>query len=138
MMAFGLYKRGQGTWSRGTAAAGLAAVGIWGTLQTYAWMENFTHAKAYYVGYWVPGLILVGFLWGAYYVTNQSKIADFLIETELEMKKVTWPVSREVLVATGVVIVIVVLLAAYLFVVDRLGIEPFFKLIGILPRTATS
>jgi preprotein translocase subunit SecE len=136
MMALGLYKRGQGVWSRGIAAAALASLGIWGGLQTYGWMDAFTHAKAYYAGYWVPGMILAGFVWGAYYVTNQVKIADFLIETEIEMRKVTWPASREVLVATGVVIVIVLLLGVFLFVADRLIIQPFFQLIGILPRAA--
>ena len=138
MMAVSLYKRGQGVWSRGIAAAGFAALGIWATLQTFQWMGALTHSTAYYVGYWVPGMILAVFLGCALYVTNRASLADFLIETELEMKKVTWPTSREVLVATGVVIVIVLLLGAFLWCADRWVIQPFFQLIGILPRlTAT-
>jgi len=134
MMALGLYKRGQGVWSRGIAAGGFAALGIWGALQTYRWMETLTHPKAYYAGYWVPGIILVTLLGSAYFITNGIRTADYLIETEIEMRKVTWPTSREVLVATGVVIVIVILLGVYLFLVDRFVVQKFFQLIGILPK----
>lgn len=131
-MAFGIYKQGQGRWARGVGAAALAAVGIWGAFETAGWMENY-HP---YIRLAVPGAVLLAFLWGAYYVANRPKVADFLIETETEMKKVTWPTSREVLSATVVVIVVVIILGMFLFGVDRLGIEPLFKLIGLLPKTA--
>ena len=134
-MAFGLYKPGQGKYSRGTAAAILAGFGIWGGLQTYNWMDNLIDRTSWYAGYWVPGLILVSFLSVGYYLTNTAKPANFLIETEIEMKKVTWPTYQEVLAATGVVIVVVILIGIFLFGVDRLLWEPFFKLIGILPKT---
>jgi preprotein translocase SecE subunit len=134
MMTVGLYKRGQGVWSRGIAAGGFAVLGIWATLETYRWMETLTHPKAYYAGYWVPGILLVVFLSSAYFITNRPRTADYLIETELEMKKVTWPTSREVLVATCVVIVLVLLLGVFLWCADRWIIQPFFQLIGILPK----
>jgi preprotein translocase SecE subunit len=137
MMALSLYKRGQGVWSRGIAAAGFAAIGIWGSLQTYRWMGALTSPTAYYAGYWVPGLILAVCLGSALFVTNRASVADFLIETELEMKKVTWPTPREVVVATGVVIVIVLILALFLFLVDRLLWQKFLELIGILPKLVT-
>jgi len=138
VMPLGIYKPGQGRWARGVAAAALGALGIWAGLQTYDWMERkFTHAGAYYVGYWVPGLLLLAFLLAAFYVANRPKATDFLIETETEMKKVTWPTYREVLAATAVVIVVVIILGAFLFSVDRWVIEPIFKLIGLLPGTTT-
>ena len=135
-MAFGLYKRGQGRWSRGVAATGLSVLGIWAALQTHDWMENYTGAASFYAGWWVPGGILLVLLGFAYYVTNRPKVTDFVIETETEMKKVTWPTYREVLAATAVVIVVVIILGVFLFAVDRVVVEPLFKLIGILPKVS--
>ena len=131
-MPFGLYKQDQGRWSRGIAAAGLTALGLWGALKTHDWMENYTGAGSFYAGWWIPGLILAAFASLAFYVSNRPKVADFIIETETEMKKVTWPTYREVLGATAVVIVVVIILGVFLFGVDRMLIQPFFELIGIL------
>jgi len=128
-MGFGIYKQGQGRLARGVAAVGLAPFGIWAALETYEWMVDFAYAR-----YYVPGAILLAFLAGAYYLANRPKTTDFLIETETEMKKVTWPTYREVLAATVVVIVVVIILGVYLFGIDRLVLEPAFKLIGILPK----
>jgi len=128
-MSFGIYKRGQGRWSRGVAAAALSAMGIWAAISTYRWMENYEE----WARFAVPGVILLGFLWFAYYLSNRPKTASFLIETEVEMKKVTWPTGREVLSATFVVIVVVLIMGAFLFGIDRYGLEPAFKAIGILP-----
>ena len=128
-MPFGIYKRGQGRASRGIAAAALAALGIWAAISTYEWTEGYQD----WARYAIPGVILLGFLWFAYYLSNRPKTSDFLIETETEMKKVTWPTSREVFSATVVVIAVVVIMGAFLFGVDRLAIQPLFQLIGILP-----
>ena len=43
---------------------------------------------------------------------------------------------RGVMLAVVMVIVVVMILGAFLFGVDRVVIEPFFKLIGILPKTS--
>ena len=135
-MPFGFYKPGQGQWARGVAAAALGGLGFWAAIQTHDWMENYVGAGGYYAGWWVPGVILLTFVWFAFYVANRPKITNFIIETETEMKKVTWPTYREVLAATAVVIVVVILLGAFLFSVDRVLIQPFFELIGILPGAA--
>ena len=129
-MSFGIYKRGQGQWSRGVAAAVLSALGIWAAVSTYGWTEVSVQEWGRYA---ISGGILLGFLWFAYYLSNRPKTASFLIETETEMKKVTWPTGPEVLSATFVVIVVVVIMGAFLFGVDRLVLEPVFKLIRILP-----
>jgi len=129
-MSFGIYKRGQGRWSRGVAAAVLSALGIWAAVSTYGWTEVSVQEWGRYA---ISGGILLGFLWFAYYLSNRPKTASFLIETETEMKKVTWPTGPEVLSATFVVIVVVVIMGAFLFGVDRLVLEPVFKLIRILP-----
>jgi preprotein translocase SecE subunit len=131
-MAFGIFKRGQGNWSRGVAALALSAMGIWGAISTHEWCARW-FVESSYAQWWVPAVILVGFLWFAYFLTNRPKTAEFLIETQTEMKKVTWPTSREVISATVVVIVVVLLLGAFLFLQDRYVISPVFRALEVLP-----
>jgi preprotein translocase SecE subunit len=131
-MPFGLYKPGQGQLARGISAAALLALGIWAAFETHSWMADQALRRYWYVGYWVPAMALLAFVGCAYFVANSPKLADFLIDTELEMKKVTWPTYREVLGATVVVIVVVILLGAFLFVVDRWVIQVFLEGIRLL------
>jgi preprotein translocase subunit SecE len=56
--------------------------------------------------------------WLIHRILNRPKIADLLIETENELRKVTWPSREETLTASLVVIATVVILVAYLWVVD--------------------
>jgi preprotein translocase subunit SecE len=47
-----------------------------------------------------------------------SKTKEFLVESVQEMKKTSWPNRKETLTTTGVVLVLVFLLAGYLGLVD--------------------
>jgi preprotein translocase subunit SecE len=47
-----------------------------------------------------------------------SNITQFVSEAWLELKKVTWPNRKETMGTTGVVLVLVVILAVYLGLVD--------------------
>jgi len=71
-----------------------------------------------YVEYAVPAILFAaaGLLVAKY--LNVPRVADFLIATESEMKKVSWSSKAEVLGSTMVVIVTVILLAVFIFVVD--------------------
>ena len=66
-----------------------------------------------------------------YWIINKPNIADFMIATEQEMKKVNWPSRKEIIGSTIVVIVGTLLIAALLFVVN-LGFGFLFTEIGIL------
>jgi len=73
-----------------------------------------------YVMYAIPAVLFAGLgLLAAKYL-NDPRLADFLIATENEMKKVAWSSKAEVIGSTAVVIVTVVLLAIFIFVVDLL------------------
>lgn len=64
-------------------------------------------------------LILLAALF-AFRQFNRPKTADFLIETENELKnKVTWPSRKEEVNATIVVVVAVLVLSIYIFGVDQ-------------------
>lgn len=51
-------------------------------------------------------------------ILNMPRIADALIETEIEMQKVTWPSWGETWSGTLAVVAMVLILFVYLFVVD--------------------
>ena len=47
-----------------------------------------------------------------------SKIAEFLQQVKAELQKVTWPTRKETYGSTMVVIVLVLMVAVFLWVVD--------------------
>jgi len=51
---------------------------------------------------------------------NYPRLADFLIETEIEMGRVVWPTRKEVLASSLVVIVTLLVMAALLYGADWL------------------
>lgn len=66
-----------------------------------------------------------------WFVLNKPRIADFLIATEIEMRKVSWPSRREIIGSTWIVICGTLMMVALLFTVN-LGFTWFFQRIGIL------
>ncbi len=63
-------------------------------------------------------------------ILNRPKIADTLIETEVEMQKVTWPTWGEVVQGTIAVTSMVVVLFGFLTVVDLLLAQGMKMLFG--------
>jgi len=57
-----------------------------------------------------------------------EKIKQFLSEFRVEMRKVSWPSRKEAVASTGVVLVVVVIIASYLGLADLL----FSKLLRLL------
>ena len=49
-----------------------------------------------------------------------EKLKNYLAETRIELKKVTWPTRKETTVTTIMVFIMVVLAAIFFFVVDLL------------------
>lgn len=129
IMAFDIYKRGQGKYTRlYSAFAGILIVGL-GCFQLY------TKLQALDFGLWVETMVPVALfmilsvlvLW----IVNRPTVADFMISAEGEMKKVSWSSRKEIAVSTFVVIVVVVGMAALLGVTD-LGLQLFFAwLLGV-------
>ena len=120
-----VYKRTQG---RRLRTLSFAAIGLfvgWGLLSISdrlklvpkddwpIWVPIATLAP-----YWIPGILLAITGWGIFRVLNWPRFADFLIATEAEMTKVSWSTKDELIRATLVVLVTLVLLAAFLLVMD--------------------
>ena len=142
---FRIYKPGQGIWARGVAALGFLAMGVFGAVQTADWMVDYRHPwtlvvgniklPLYYgVGMYVPLGIFIVFATLTVVTCNTARAADLLIETEIEMRKVTWPTAREVAGATVVVIIVVIILALYLFGTDQVLQYTILKWLGFAPR----
>src|SRR4051812_49150390 len=68
--------------------------------------------------------------WVAFWLVNSPKMAEFLIATESEMRKVTWPSRREVVNSTKIIILLTFLLGLLLALVD-LGFMNLFHHIGL-------
>ena len=62
----------------------------------------------------IAALLLVTALWLLYRWLERPKYADLLIETESELRKVTWPTVEETINGSVVVIVCVVFLMAFM------------------------
>ena len=120
-MAFQIYKGGQGRYVRVGTAIAAALVGLvvcyymWGILIRHV-SDDFAYKV--YVAYAAPAVLFAAVAALTAYYLNKPKVADFLIATESEMKKVSWSSKAELVGSTIVVIVTVFLLAIFIFVVD--------------------
>ncbi len=66
----------------------------------------------------VATVCFAGGMFGLYRWLERPKSADLLIETELELRKVTWPTGNEVVNSSMVVIACVLFLMGYLAAAD--------------------
>ncbi len=136
-MGLQIYKKGQGKFTR--LATGLVAGAMigWGCLSLYdqlnAWLSVDSlgeNAKAWYRA-GIPVALFAVFALLIFKLVNWPKFADFMIQTEGEMKKVSWSSKQEIIGSTKVVIITVVFMAALLFGID-ICFRMFFQLIGVL------
>jgi preprotein translocase subunit SecE len=117
---FRVYKPTQGYWTR--LGTGLGVAGI--ILLTVFWFLREELSK--FGELRTNNALLYGILLGAlivlsivgWWAINRPKHAKFLIETDGEMKKVTWTSRRELVRSTQVVVIFMFLTAAMLFLYD--------------------
>ncbi len=123
-----IFKPGQGTWTRGLTALGIAILVAFGI----HWVDSELEAKANeYVRVIIGLIILAAFFGLAWWLLNKPRIVDFMIATESEMRKVNWPTKKEIKGSTMVVIVGTLLITAILFVID-FGFASLFTWIKII------
>ena len=120
-MPFQIYKSVQGRYTRISTAVGAGLVIL--TVSYYVWVllnRHIADAVPYkvYIEYAVPAALFGGLAVLAGLYLNKPKVADFLIATESEMKKVSWSNRAELLGSTLVVIVTVILLAVFIYFID--------------------
>ncbi len=122
-MIFGIYKRGQGKYTRLCSAFAGAIIAGLGCLQLYKKLQ------ATDLGLWVETMVPTGlfvvFALLISWLTNKPSVADFMIAAEGEMKKVSWSSKQEIAVSTFIVIVVVIIMAVLLGTTD-IGFNSFF------------
>jgi len=142
------YKRGQGRQLRRLTILGVLVL-LYTGIYLYLVRPGLMHPEYWApvipglgecIVLWLPRLTLavvlgLGGLWFAYRLVHYPTFADFLIATEVEMNKVSWPTLKSLKQDTIVVLVTVLLLTVFLYVVDIVWAW-FMQLIGVvqLPR----
>jgi len=128
-MAFDIYKRGQGKYTRLCSAFGIAVITALGCIQLYNKLQvvdwGLKPRDAMWVNTMVPAALLVGLGFLIFWLVNKRVVADFMISAEGEMKKVSWSSRAEIAVSTFIVIVVVIFMAVLLWITD-LSFELFF------------
>jgi len=123
------YKQGQGSRARLLAVVSGVALIIWGGFALWrtligsdalssALLEipqlGFDITFAFIIALLVTAGGIVGIAW----IFNRPKTVDLLVETEAEMKKVSWPSRQEAWNSSLVVVVTVIVMMGLLFVYD--------------------
>lgn len=113
------YKPGQGFWTRIGTGIGAGLV-IAFTVQFLfrrlpLWLDLSTSQWPLYAILVPITLALTAFAW---WMINRRRHAEFLINTDDEMKKVNWPGRRELIGSTKVVIAFMFFMAGMLFAYD--------------------
>ena len=115
-MGLGIYKRGQGFYTRVCSAFGFAITAGLGCRRLYQVLE------ATDLGLWVkimvPAGLFVALCLLVLWLVNTPSVANFMIAAEGEMKKVSWSSRKEIAVSTFIVIVVVIIMAVLLGVTD--------------------
>ena len=136
-MSLEIYKKGQGKYARGVGYAIGALLVLFGAFRLHAtfnvpgkhvWVDNvpmlgdITLYKVVAVSAFFIGILI------CHIILNRSDLVDLFIDTEQEMRKVSWPSRKEVKSATIVVIVVTFIIGLSLFGFDKL-LQHVFRLI---------
>ena len=128
------YKPNQGVYARGSVGAGFLVLDVFASWRLYALIGGemeltFLGIKLSSAVFWSAGLFLVvalllslcvfGFQMGWEALDSKTRAAvDLLIETENELRKVSWPGKEELRRSATVVIVCILVLGCFLYLVD--------------------
>ncbi len=121
------YKKGQGYYTRLWACLIVWAIAAIGCNVLYKKLQS-TSNEWIYMG--IPIAVISVVTWFLYWLQNRPAVADFLILSEGELKKVNWSSRAEIIASTVIVIAVVIIMAAFLGLVD-LAFHALFNSIGL-------
>ena len=137
-MVVGIYKKGQGYWTRLMSAIAFGLIVLMGVIWLWDLLAivRIGTVQTVYVQAGVTVITLLVFGWLGYWlIALKPRVVDFMVATEGEMKKVNWSTRREVLGSTWVVIALVIIIAVLCFAYDRI-FQLLFQLLKVLETTA--
>jgi len=130
---FEIYKKGQGTTARWIAAVGMGALAAFGTYELFDSLSavgGTFHVGTTDVAY--SGVISILVFLGAValiaWLINLPKFVDYLIMSEIELRKVSWPTREELKRQTTVVIIALVAFSLVLWVADLIFTSGILRL----------
>ena len=113
-------------WSRGAMTT---------TGAPYVWDIPFVSSQSLVLfrapGLTIPVLLMALAVWFGYRLVNHPPMAEFLINTEAELAKVTWTSRKRLIRDTGVVLLTVLFLAVFLYMLDIIWVL-ILTTIGVL------
>jgi len=120
-----IYKEGQGKWARVLTVSAIALGSIFAVYSLHGALPAkerilipFVNWSLDYRFLFEAPLLIAGVAF-AVWLFNHPPIADFLIDTDNELRnKVTWPSKKEEINSSIVVIVAVLIMGAFIFLVD--------------------
>jgi len=118
-----IYKRGQGYHTRLWTSLACFALACWGSFRL---SEILAVTANVWVEYLVPAAVVALLSWGIYYLQNRPSVANFLIDAEGELKKVSWSSKSQIVAATSVVITVVIVFSVLLGLID-IGFTTLFE-----------
>ena len=136
-MSLEIYKKGQGKYARGSAYLLCGLLILFGAIRLHAtfnvpgehvWVADVPIIGSITLYKVVATLAFLGGMLALHLVLNRPKSTDLLIDTEQEMRKVSWPSRAEVKSATIVVVVVTFVMGLSLFGFDEL-LRRLFRLV---------
>ena len=121
-----MYKEGQGKWARVLVVSAVALGAVYAVVALHEALPSRGLSTFPVLGFTydyrflIEGPILIAALAFAVWLFNHPPAADFLIETETELRKVTWPSRKEEVNNSIVVVVTVVIIGAFVLSWDLL------------------
>lgn len=131
IFAAGLYKKTQGRVVRQVTAAVVALLSIAAAYQLYFFLVSNYETMAREAALGIAAVVALIGAWLSFRLVNWPRFADFLINVEIEMSKVSWASWDYLVRATIVVIAVMFLIGAVLFAYDLFW-KWFFELIGFI------
>jgi preprotein translocase subunit SecE len=122
-----VFKPMQGWYARIYTAVALGVIVLAGSWKVYE--AALDYSPLWRFGLPAAFLLILG--WTIFRIVHFPPFAEFLIATEAEMNKVSWTNKDDLYRATTVVLTTVLLMAIFLFLVDRLW-TLVLQLIGVL------
>ena len=135
IFAAGLYKKTQGRVVRQVTAAVIALLAVAAAYRLYSYLTTAYDRSPEESLIYAAITAVVG-LWLAFRVVNWPRFADFLINVEIEMSKVSWASWDYLVRATIVVVTVMFLIGAMLFVYDLMW-KTIFEAINFIEVAPT-
>ena len=125
---FSVYKRGQGYWTRLGTGIGATMLIAFIAIFAFRQLASLVDDRQTRLGIIGGFSVLAGLF--AWWIMNKPRHAQFLIDTDAEMKKVNWTSRKDLVGATRVVVIFMLSIAVALFLFDTIY-NILFYLIGI-------